>query len=207
MPRLRLKICGIATIGEARAAVSAGADAIGLDPAAFPAGGPLAGGFADDAALSAISLALPPTVTPVLVTAALTAGAIAQQVDAVAAMAVQIARPLPASEYPGLRRIIRGRRIIQSIPIAEAGAGEAAKACAGFADALHFAPATADEARLCRRIADDAGLPVFLRPAQPASLAAMIVAVRPFALDASLPRRDGRLDEEALRDLAALAGA
>jgi len=193
--RLRLRISGIATVEEARVAVGIGADAIGLDPAALPAGPPA------DETLAAIALALPPAVTPILVTRALTAGAIAQQVDAAAALAVEIARPLPSSEYPGLKRIIRGRKIIQSVPLGDADAEAFAASCIGFADALLLAPADANEARLCRRIAEGCGLPVFLRAH--AAAEAMIRDIRPFALDIAAPRRHGRLDATAL---AALCG-
>jgi phosphoribosylanthranilate isomerase len=198
MPRIRLKICGIASLEEARLAVAAGADAVGLDPAAFASGT-----VGDHADLAAISLALPPTVTPILLTVALTAGAIAQQVDATAATAVQIVRPLDLSEYPGLKRIIRGRKIIQTIRIEDDGAADLAASYAEFADALLLYPAIADPTELCRQIATASPLPVFLHVTGHRELAALRQDIRPFAFDITAPRKGAKLDEEGLEKLMA----
>jgi phosphoribosylanthranilate isomerase len=196
MPRIRLVISGIASLDEARAAVAAGADAIGLDSAAFPTGG-----LAGSDLLAEIALALPPTVTPILLTQALTAGTIAQQVDAAAATAVQIMRPLPTSEYPGLKRIIRGRKIIQSVRVDSPQALELALSYAEWADALHLDPVKTAQLPLCRQIAADSSLPIFLRVPDPDLVGWFLAAFRPFAIELSSNESNGRVDVLAIEKL------
>jgi len=197
MPRIRLKICGITSLEEARAVIASGADAIGLDPVLFPALG-----MSGNAALADISLAIPPAITPVLLTYALTAGTIAQQVDAAAATAVQIVRPLSVNEYPGLKRIIRGRKIIQSIRVDGLEAVEQAKAYAAFADALHLVLPDTDDLSVCRQIVVGTNLPVFLQ-LPGFELLDVLAHLHPFAIDMILPRSsDGTMDRAGLVSLA-----
>ncbi len=196
MPRLRLMISGIVSSGQADAAVAAGADAIGLDPLVFPQAG-----LEGSEALAAIALALPPAVTPILITPALTAGTIAQQVDAAAALAVRLVRPLAISEYPGLKRIIRGRKIIQCVDPAAADAEALIEAYAPFADALHLTLRHVDERPVCRRLAERSRLPCFIGLTDAALLPAA-TALRPHAVDLALAGQDD-IDAPALHRFAA----
>ncbi|WP_146126945.1 hypothetical protein [Labrys okinawensis] len=198
MPRLRLMISGVISREQAAAAIEAGADAVGLDPAAFPQAGP-----EGSAVLAEIALGLPPAVTPILITPALTAGTVAQQVDASATLAVRLARPIAASEYPGLKRIIRGRKLIQSIDPADAEA--LVEAYAGLADALHLKVDTAEDLNACRRPIEQADLPCFLGLTDPALLPA-VAALRPHAVDLMLAGEDG-FDASALNRFAAALAA
>ncbi|WP_413991488.1 hypothetical protein ACMDCR_05155 [Labrys okinawensis] len=182
MPRIRLKVSGITTLVEARIAVEAGADAIDLDPLGFATSS-----MTPDEAIAEIALSLPPMVTAVVQTKALTAGTVAQQVDAAAATAVQLMRALPASEYPGLKRIIRGRKIIQSIEPEQAQALELAAACAEFADAVHLPLVAFENLPRCRQIAEACRLPIFLGLAEPERFSMEIAAFRPFAIDITTP--------------------
>lgn len=193
MPRIRLMVSDITSLEKARMAVEAGADAISLDPSGFTTQV-----MTPDQAMAEIALSLPPAVMAVVRTKALTAGAIAQQVDAAAAMAVQLMRPLPASEYPGLKRIIRGRKIIQVIEPADGGAPELATACAEFADAIHLPLARVKDLPRCRQIAKICGLPVFLGLMGSADRSSAIVDFRPFAVDVEML---GRFDTEFLAKL------
>lgn len=177
MPRIRLIVSAVASLEDAAAAVAAGADAIGLDPGLFPQAG-LAG--SED--LAAIALALPPTVTPILITPALTASTVAQQVDAAAALAVRLTRPFAASEYPGLKRIIRGRKIIQSIDVADTEAAARIEAYGPLADALHLTVDAPHQLPACRDLAALAGLPWILRLTD-VSLLSAALALRPHAVD------------------------
>lgn len=200
VPRLRLMVSGITSRDEAEAAIAAGADAIGLDPSAFPQAG-----LEGSEMLAAIALALPPAVTPILVTPALTAGTVAQQVDASAALAVRLARPIATSEYPGLKRIIRGRKIIQSIDPARSDAGALAEAYAGLADALHLDIDTAGDLSACQHLIELAGLPCFLGLTDPALLPAA-AALRPYAIDLQLTGV-GNFDAPALDRFTAMLAA
>ena len=200
MPRLRLMISGIASREQAGMAVEAGADAIGLDPTAFPQAGPEGSEM-----LAAIALGLPPAVTPVLITPALTAGTVAQQVDASAALAVRLAKPIAAGEYPGLKRIIRGRKIIQSIDPGGTDAEVLVEAYASLADALHLHVGSGDDLSACRRLIELAGLPCFLGLTEPALLPAA-AALRPYAIDLQLTGV-GNFDAPALGRFTAMLAA
>ena len=192
MSRIRLKICGIAAPEEARRAVLAGADAIGLEA------GTNAAGMAPDGAIAEMAVALPPAVAAVILSRALTAGTIAQQVDAGAAGVVQLLRPLDPSEYPGLKRIIRGRKIIQCLPLEAAGE---AKIYDGLADALLIEPN--DDWTAAKAIADSVGIPVFLGGAfRPETIVPSLAAVRPFGIDLRVARTEnGAIDWQALSPL------
>jgi len=183
MVRIRLKLCGIVSPLEAQLAIAAGADAIGLDPATDSLD------MKPDEGIAAIALATPPPVATVLVTRALTAGAIAQQVDAAAVGVVQIARPLDTSEYPGLKRILRGRKILQAVSLAQADAFEQAKAYAGLADALLLETQGEDTFALAGRIAASLPVPVFLGgPLDASRIRAGLAIAKPFSIDLPLPR-------------------
>jgi hypothetical protein len=196
MPRIRLMVSGITTLEEARLAVEAGADAIGLDPSGFATQA-----MTPDQSMAEIALSLPPAVMAVVRTKALTAGAIAQQVDAAAAMAVQLKRPLPASEWPGLKRIIRGRKIIQVIEPADGGAPGLAATCAEFADAVYLPLERIQDLPRCQQIAKICGLPVFLGLTGPADLSGAILDFQPFAIDVEIPGGSNRFDTEFLAKL------
>ena len=200
MSRIRLKLCGITSPAEARLAIAAGADAIGLDPNADGLD------MTPDEKIAAIAIATPPPVAAVLVTRALTAGAIAQQVDAAAATVVQIARPLDVSEYPGLKRILRGRKILQAVALKRADALEQAQAYAALADGLLLEAGDGPALALARRIVERVAVPVFLggRLAPP-DIGAVLAAVRPFGIDLRLPRDDaGQADQDALATVTAV---
>jgi len=159
MARTRLKLSGIASVEEARLAVAAGADLIGLEAGTNS-------GLSPDTTVATIALSLPPGVGAVILSRAMTAGTIAQQVDAAAAGAVQLLRPLDESEYPGLTRIIRGRKIIQCLP-RDIEAAQA-RLHAGLADALELA---ASDGALVHELA----VPVFLAgPDEPAASEAFV---------------------------------
>jgi phosphoribosylanthranilate isomerase len=198
MARIRLKLCGVVSQDEARLAIATGADAIGLDPRADCLD------MTPDENVAAIALTTPPPVAAVLVTRALTAGTIAQQVDAAAVGVVQIARSLDKSEYPGLKRILRGRKILQAVSLARADAFEQAQAYAALADALLLEMQGEETLALASRIAASAPVPVFLGGQLDAGqIGAALAIVRPFGIDLRLPRdAAGKPDRPALARLA-----
>ncbi|MDQ0473733.1 hypothetical protein [Labrys wisconsinensis] len=198
MDRIRLTVSGIASIEEARLAIAAGADAVALAPGlAGPA----------DTARARIAAAVPPPVAVILPVAAWTAGAVAAQADLSGAGTVQVEHPIDPEDYPGMRRILRGRRFIQRLPMAEPEG--AAHTYGGLAEALLLDAGT-DAGRdwaAARRIA--AASPLFLAGfADPAAIAAAVAAVRPWGIDAGAAlRRSGRLDPDRLAAVAAMLQA
>jgi phosphoribosylanthranilate isomerase len=201
MDRIRLTVSGIASIEEARLAVAAGADAVALasDAPRLVAPGEMA--------LARIAAAVPPPVAVILPVAAWTAGAVAAQADLSGASAVQVEHPLDPEEYPGMRRILRGRRFIQRLP-AEEPEGAALR-YGRLADALLLDAGTAagHDWAAARRIA--AAMPLFLDGfADITAIAAAISALRPWGVDAGATlRRAGRLDRERLATVAGMLRA
>lgn len=120
--RTRLKVCCIASLHEAEAAIAAGADALGL-VAAMPSGpGPIA-----DALIAKIASCVPPPVSTFLLTAETTAEAIADHIDRTRPTTVQIVAPVApavvaelAARRPHIRRVqvihVEGPGIVEMIP-------------------------------------------------------------------------------------------
>lgn len=105
--RTRIKICCIASPDEARIAIAAGADALGL-VARMPSGpGPIS-----DRAIAEVTALVPPPVATFLLTSETTADAISAHVRATAPSAVQIVSHIDPAESgklaalePHVRRI------------------------------------------------------------------------------------------------------
>ena len=92
--RTRMKVCCIASVAEARLAVSLGADALGL-VGEMPSGpGPI-----PDKLIRAVAASVPPPVATFLLTSRTTAEAIADHVAAWGVNTVQVVRQL----HPGER--------------------------------------------------------------------------------------------------------
>lgn len=115
--RTRVKVCCIGSVAQARLAVSAGADALGL-VARMPSGP----GTIDDAAIRTIALAVPPPVTPILLTAETEAGAIADHVHRTGVAAVQIVTHIDPGQSERLAALMPGVRRLQVIHVEDAGA-------------------------------------------------------------------------------------
>ena len=129
--RRRLKVCCMMAVEEARAAVAAGADAVGL-VGAMPSGpGPI-----DDELAAQIAASVPPPVASFLLTSFSTGQAIAAHVRKVGASAVQIVRHIEPREYAALRRALHGVKIVQVVHVVDASAIGLARDYAKLADAL-----------------------------------------------------------------------
>ncbi|KAK0360883.1 hypothetical protein LTR94_025601, partial [Friedmanniomyces endolithicus] len=91
--RTRIKICCIASPDEARIAIAAGADALGL-VARMPSGP----GRISDRAIAEVTALVPPPVATLLLTSEITADAISAHVRATAPAAVQIVSHIDPAE-------------------------------------------------------------------------------------------------------------
>jgi phosphoribosylanthranilate isomerase len=202
--RTRVKICCIASGEEARIAVAAGADALGL-VARMPSGpGPIS-----DDLIAAIAAEIAPPVATFLLTAETTAVAIAAHVRATRPSVVQIVSHIDPAEAaklallePQVRRVqvvhVEGPGALAMIPLyapyvhaflLDSGRPNAAVAELGGTGRAHDWTISAAFVRASER-------PVFLAGGLTAgNVGEAIRQVRPFGLDlCSGVRRNGRLD-------------
>ncbi len=202
--RTRLKVCCMASVEEARLAVAAGADAVGM-VGAMPSGqGPI-----PDALIAEIAASVPPPVDAFLLTSEHAAAAIAAHVRATGVPTVQVVRhiaPEEAAELAGLiphvRRVqvihVEGPEAVDLIPLyapyvhaflLDSGKPGAAVAEFGGTGRTHDWAVSAAFVRASPR-------PVFLAGGlTPENAGEAIATVRPYGLDlCSGVRTERRLD-------------
>jgi phosphoribosylanthranilate isomerase len=207
LPAVFWKVCCIMSVAEARAAVSAGAHALGL--VSHMPSGP---GVIDEGLIAEIVASVTSAgagVETVLLTSALDADTIAGQQRRTGASALQLVDAVPFDELQRLRGLVPGVRLIQVIHVRDAAAVDEARAVAPLVDGLLLdsgnpgAPVRtlggtgqthdwAVSAAVCAAVE----IPVFLAGGlRTDNVAAAIAAVRPAGVDlCSGLRTDGRLD-------------
>jgi phosphoribosylanthranilate isomerase len=207
--RTRIKVCCIASVEEARLAIEAGADAIGLvSVTSSPR-------FLADATIAEVTAVAPPPVATFLLTSEQTADAIAALVQRTHPTTVQIVSHLDpresarlAERAPHVRRVqvihVEGPAALDLIPVyapyvhaflLDSGRPNAATPEFGGSGRQHDWSVSAEFVRASR-------LPVFLAGGLSAANASdAIRQVRPFGLDlCSGVRTGGRLDPDKLAD-------
>lgn len=206
---VRVQIAGISTLDDALAVEQAGADAIG-----FTLGlpdGPHNG--LDEHRARAIIRALPPLITPVLITYHTAAAAVVPLCRFLGVSTVQLhARPDPA-EVAAIRAALPGVKVILAVSVTGEAAIDEAAALAAHADALildSYDPATGRRGAtgrthdwsISRRIVARVPVPVILAGGlTPENVAQAIRQVRPWAVDThtGVERPDGSTDHERVR--------
>ncbi|HXV41183.1 MAG TPA: phosphoribosylanthranilate isomerase [Steroidobacteraceae bacterium] len=199
-----MKVCCIASLDEARLAMSAGASALGL-VSAMPSGpGPIPEELIADIAARVAA----PTET-FLLTALTDAEAIAEQHRRCGTTALQLVDHVPETELIRLRRLVPGVRLVQVIHVQGAHSVEEARASAPLVDTLLLDSGNPGLAvkelggtgrvhdwAHSRQICATAGVPVLLAGGlNPGNARAAIEQVRPSGLDVcSGLRTEGRLD-------------
>lgn len=206
--RTRVKVCCMASPAEVRAAVMAGADAVGI-VGPMPSGP----GPADDDTARTLIGATPPGVTPFLLTSEHQTEDILRHVRATGASVVQIVRHVDPRRHQELRAEAPGLKIVQVVHIENEAAVELALGYAHTADALLLdsgRPSDPVESlggtgnvhdwKLSREIVARVDKPVFLAGGlNEANVGEAIAAVRPFAVDlCSGLRTMGKLDQRKL---------
>lgn len=205
-----VKICCIASIEEARLAVSAGASAIGL-VSAMPSGpGPIS-----EELIAMIAARVPAPTETFLLTALRDAEAIAEQHRRCGTTALQLVDHVPEPELRRLRKLVPGVRLVQVIHVVGPESVDEAGAAAALVDTLLL---DSGNPRLAvkelggtgrvhdwthsRRICETANVPVLLAGGlNPGNVRAAMERVRPAGLDVcSGLRSDGRLDAGKLRE-------
>jgi phosphoribosylanthranilate isomerase len=202
--RTRLKVCCIADIDEARTALAAGADALGL-VSAMPSGpGPIS-----EDRIAAIAAEVPTGTDTFLLTAEDEGAAIADQVARCGTTTVQIVRHVAAEAYAPLRARLPAVKVVQVVHVEDDSALAFARERAPLVDALLLdsgrpsaavaelgGTGRAHDWAISRAIVAAVDVPVLLAGGlNPGNVGEAVAAVRPYGVDlCSGVRSDGRLD-------------
>ncbi|WBL37003.1 phosphoribosylanthranilate isomerase [Tepidiforma flava] len=215
--RPRVQIAGISTLDDALACERAGADAIGFT-IGLPSG-PHNG--LDEAGAAAIIRALPPFITPVLITYRVTAAEVVPMCREMGVNQVQLHAPADPAELERMRAAIPGLKLILAVNVTGPEALDLARERAARADALildtydpatgrHGATGKTHDWSLSARIVEAVDVPVILAGGlTPANVAAAIRRVRPWGVDVhtGVERPDGTTDHDLVRAFIAVAHA
>lgn len=215
---VRVQIAGISSLDDALAVERAGAEAIGFT-LGLPTG-PHNG--LDEHGARAIIQALPPLITPVLITYAVTAAAVAPLARYLGVSTVQLHAPAEPAEVEAMRAALPGLKLILAVNVIDDASLGAAGRIAAHADALildtydpltgrHGATGIAHDWAISRRIVGHVSVPVILAGGlTPENVASAIHQVRPWAVDVhtGVERDDGTMDHARVRAfVAAVRGA
>ena len=201
---VRIKICCVSSIDEARVAVQHGASAIGL-VSAMPSGpGPIA-----ETLIAEIARTVPPGIASFLLTCKSTADEVIAQQKRCGTNTLQLVDEVEPGTYESLRTALPGISIVQVIHVIDESSISEAIAAAAGADALLLDSGRPKAAikelggtgrvhnwEISRAIADTLTIPVYLAGGLNAgNVRAAIDVVRPFGVDiCSGVRTNGNLD-------------
>jgi phosphoribosylanthranilate isomerase len=206
---VRLKVCCISSIDEARLAVSAGADALGL-VSRMPSGP----GVIPEALIAEIAASVPPPVATFLLTSKTRADSIAAQHARCRTTAIQLVDTVPAAQLRQLRTLLPSTKLVQVIHVQGTVSIEEAVAAAPWVDALLLdsgnptlpvkqlgGTGRVHDWQLSARITASVPKPVFLAGGLTAeNVRTALSSVRPFGLDiCSGVRENGALSQAKLR--------
>jgi phosphoribosylanthranilate isomerase len=206
--RPRVKICCMASVAEARLAISHGAAALGL-VSAMPSG---PGVIADDV-IAEIAAAIPPGVASFLLTSEQSAASIIEQQRRLRVNTIQICDRLTGGTYADLRAALPGISLVQVIHVTGEEAIEEALAVAPAVDAILLDSGNQSLAikelggtgrrhdwQISRSIREAVPVPLFLAGGlRPDNVGEAIRIVRPFGLDlCGGVRANGKLEESKL---------
>ncbi|WP_421827167.1 phosphoribosylanthranilate isomerase [Larkinella sp.] len=205
---MRVKICCISSVEEARLAVGAGASAVGL-VGRMPSGP----GVIGDELIRTIAQTVPPPIATFLLTSEPTAEAVIEHHRRVFTNTIQLVDALPPGSYQTLRAALPGIKLVQVIHVLDELSIDEALASAEEVDALLLDSGNPKLAvkelggtgrrhdwTLSRRIVEQSRVPVFLAGGlNPENVRQAIDTVQPFGLDiCSGVRTNGKLDPDKL---------
>jgi phosphoribosylanthranilate isomerase len=207
--KIRIKICCISSIDEARIAIEAGADAVGL-VAKMPSGpGPI-----PDELIRQIARSVPPPVATFLLTSETSAAEIIKHQRRTNTNTIQIVDMLSEGTYTQIREALPSVKIVQVIHVIDQKSVDLAVKLSDSVDALLLDSGNPNlkikelggtgrihNWKLSRLIRDNVSCPVFLAGGlNPGNVREAIETVQPYAVDVcSGVRSDGRLDKDKLR--------
>jgi phosphoribosylanthranilate isomerase len=204
MPRPRIKVCCISGVDEARAAIDAGADALGL-VSAMPSGP----GVIGEELIAEIAAAVPVGVATFLLTSLQSSGAIIAQHRRCGTTTIQLVDAVPFDDLQVIRRELPGIELVQVIHVGGVESIAEAEAVAPLVDALLLdtgnrqlpikqlgGTGRVHDWSISRQICAATPVPVYLAGGlTPENVAESVRAVNPYGLDVcSGLRSDGVLD-------------
>lgn len=207
---VRVKICCIGSVAEARSAIRQGASAIGL-VSEMPSGP----GVIPEARIAEISAVVPPSVSTFLLTSSVSFTEIVAQQRRCRVDTIQLCDRFEPGLYASLREALPGISLVQVIHVTGEGSVREAAAVAGSVDALLLDSGNSSlpvkelggtgrthDWALSARIVERSPVPVFLAGGLNAeNVAEAIRTVRPFGVDVcSGVRTADVLDERKLTD-------
>jgi phosphoribosylanthranilate isomerase len=210
---LRIKVCCISSVGEAKIAVELGADAIGL-VAMMPSGpGPI-----PDELIRQVAASVSPPVATFLLTSETTAEGIIRHYNRTFTNTIQIVDSLSAGTYTQIKESLPAVKIVQVVHVIDQSSVEYALKVSGQVDALLLDSGNPNLSikelggtgrvhnwKFSRQICENAGCPVFLAGGLNAgNVRQAIEEVRPYGVDiCSGVRTNGLLDIDKLRSFIA----
>jgi phosphoribosylanthranilate isomerase len=209
-PRVRVKICCIASVEEAHLAIAQGASAVGL-VSRMPSGP----GVIDEDLIAEIAAAVPPGVASFLLTSEIDVPAIIDQQRRTRVNTLQLVDALPPGAHQQLREALPGIALVQVVHVVGEQSTAEAVAIAPHVDAilLDSGNPTAPVKELggtgrvhnweiSRRIRQSISCPLFVAGGlQPANVREAIRQIGPYAVDVcSGVRTNGKLDAAKLGD-------
>lgn len=201
---IRVKICCISSIHEAKMAIAHGASAVGL--VGHMPSGP---GIITNETIRTIAWTVPPPIATFLLTSETNTQAIIRHHQAVQTNTIQLVDTLHEGTYADLRQALPGIKLVQVIHVLDELSIDEALAAADYVDALLLdsgnprlavkelgGTGRAHDWSLSRQIVDQSPVPVFLAGGlNPANVQQAIDTVQPFGLDlCSSVRTNGHLD-------------
>ena len=208
---VKVKICCISSIEEARLAVAYGAAAIGL-VGRMPSGP----GTITDELIHAIAKTVPPPIQTFLLTSETTTDNIIEHHRKVNTTTIQIVDALSGREYHKIREAIPNVQLVQVIHVLDEGSIKEAIEISEFVDAILLDSGNPNLPTkvlggtgkthnwdLSKKIREEISLPVFLAGGiNKDNIKKAIEYVQPYGIDlCSSVRTSGQLDESKLEDL------
>ena len=208
---VKVKICCISSIEEARLAVAYGAAAIGL-VGRMPSGP----GIITDELIHAIAKTVPPPTHTFLLTSETTAEAIIEHHNKVNTTTIQIVDALSGREYHKIREAIPNVQLVQVIHVLDEGSIKEAIEISEFVDAILLDSGNPNLPTkvlggtgkthnwdLSKKIREKISLPIFLAGGiNKDNIKKAIEHVQPYGIDlCSSVRTNGQLDESKLEEL------
>jgi phosphoribosylanthranilate isomerase len=208
---VKVKICCISSIEEARLAVAYGAAAIGL-VGRMPSGP----GIITDELIHAIAKTVPPSIHTFLLTSETTTDNIIEHHKKVNTTTIQIVDALSGREYHKIREAIPNVQLVQVIHVLDEGSIKEAIEISEFVDAILLDSGNPNLPTkvlggtgkthnwdLSKKIREKISLPVYLAGGiNKDNIRKAIEHVQPFGIDlCSSVRTNGQLDESKLEEL------